>query len=313
MIFSKIIGTGGYLPETILSNYELEKRVETSHDWIVSRTGIHQRHIANEAETTTKIGSFAAKKAMDMASVLPSDIDMVVVATCTPDLVFPSTACLIQAELGIKPGPAFDIQAACSGFMFALSVADKFIRNGSVKRALIIGSEVMSRILDWSDRKTCVLFGDGAGALVLEASSDPGILSCDVCSDGREGLDMLSLGNYPNNTLKMQGNSVFRMAVNMLDQVALSALNANGLVPSDIDWLIPHQANIRIIEAAASKLNVSMDRVVLTLHEQGNTSAASIPLALDAAFRDGRIVSKQHILLESFGGGLTWGTAIIKV
>lgn len=313
MIFSKIIGTGGYLPETILSNFDLEKRVETSHDWIVSRTGIHQRHIANTSETTTAMGSLAAKKAMDLAGVNPSDIDMVVVATCTPDLVFPSAACLIQAELGLNPGPAFDVQAACSGFMFALSVADKFIRSASVKRALVIGSEVMSRIIDWKDRTTCVLFGDGAGALVLEASNEPGILSCDISSDGRNSKDFLSLGQYPDNTLKMQGNSVFKMAVNMLDQVALAAMNANGLIPADIDWLVPHQANIRIIEAAAMKLNISMERVVVTLQAQGNTSSASIPLALDAAWRDGRIVPSQHILLEAFGGGLTWGTAIIRV
>lgn len=312
MIFSKIIGTGGYLPETVLSNYELEKRVDTSHDWIVSRTGIHQRHIANEAETATKMGARAAKEAMDFAGLGSRDIDMVLVATCTPDVIFPAAACLIQAELGLRSGPAFDVQAACSGFMFALSVADKFIRCGTVKRALVIGTEVMSRILDWTDRKTCVLFGDGAGALILEASSTPGILSCDVCSDGRDSQDILSLGNYPN-TIKMQGNTVFKMAVNMLDQVALAAMNSNGLAPKDIDWLIPHQANFRIIEAAAQKLNIPMNKVVLTLQNQGNTSSASIPLALDAAFRDGRILPSHHILLEAFGGGLTWGTAIIKV
>lgn len=313
MIFSKIIGTGSYLPEAVLSNYDLEKKVETSHDWIISRTGILQRHIANKTETTTFMGSVAAKKAMDLAGLNSSDIDMVVVATCTPDLIFPSAACLIQAELGLPPGPAFDVQAACSGFMFALSVADKFIRCATAKRVLVIGSEVMSRIIDWSDRKTCVLFGDGAGAVVLEACAEPGILSCDVCSDGRNSLDFLSLGNYPDNILKMQGNAVFRMAVNMLDQVALEAMNANGLGPKDIDWLVPHQANIRIIEAAAVKLNIPMERVVVTLQDQGNTSAASIPLALDAAWRDGRIVPSQHILLEAFGGGLTWGTAIIKI
>lgn len=313
MIFSKMIGTGSYLPETVLSNFELEKRVETSHDWIVSRTGIHQRHIANESETTTKIGALAAKRAMEFAGVGPEEVDMVVVATCTPDVIFPSAACLIQAELGLKPGPAFDVQAACSGFMFALSVADKFIRSGSVKRALVIGAEVMSRILDWNDRTTCVLFGDGAGAVLLEASSEPGILSCDVCSDGRDSQAILSLGNHPDNVLKMQGNTVFKMAVNMLDQVALAAMNANGLTSADIDWLVPHQANIRIIEAAAQKLNMPMEKVVVTLQNQGNTSSASIPLALDAARRDGRIVPSQHILLEAFGGGLTWGTAIIKV
>lgn len=312
MIFSSIKGTGGYLPQAVLTNYDLEKRLDTSHAWIVERTGIVQRHIASEKETTAFMGSEAARKALAAANLSPSDIDMIVVATCTPDLVFPSAACLIQAELGVPPGPAFDVQAACSGFMFALKTADSFIRNGSVKRALVIGSETMSRLLDWTDRRTCVLFGDGAGAVVLEASETPGILSCAVGSDGRH-KDILYVENYPKGTLQMQGNTLFRLAVNMLDQVALEALSKSDLTLSDIDWLVPHQANIRIIKAAAQKLNIPMERVVLTLPDQGNTSAASIPLALDSALREGRIVTGQHILLEAFGGGLAWGTALIKV
>lgn len=312
MIFSRISGTGSYLPETILTNYDLEKRVETSHAWITERTGIIKRHIASPKETTTFMGSQAAKQALIAAGLSAADIDMVVVATCTPDLVFPSVACLIQAELGLPIGPAFDVQAACSGFMFALKTADSFIRSQSVRRVLVIGSEVMSRVIDWTDRKTCILFGDGAGALVLEASSEPGLLSCSVASDGRY-KDILYVDNHPVGTMQMDGRSVFRLAVNMLDQVALEVLSVNGFTLSDVDWLVPHQANIRIIEAAAQKLNIPMERVVVTLPDHGNTSAASIPLALDSAIRDGRIVSGQHILLEAFGGGLTWGTALVKV
>jgi len=338
MIFSKVIGTGGYLPEEFLTNYDLEKRVETTHAWIVERTGIVKRHIANSKETTTMMGTEAARRALKMAGVQPNSIDMVVVATCTPDLVFPSAACLIQAELGLGFGPAFDVQAACSGFMYALHVADNFIRSGSAKRALVIGSEVMSRVVDWTDRKTCILFGDGAGALILEASSQPGIVSCTIGADGRH-KDILYLENGNNAVtanvgaasnsstssvsssstgsnnyrLQMQGNAVFKLAVNMLDQIAAEVMTTNRFNLSDVNWLVPHQANIRIIQATAQKLNIPMERVVVTLHDQGNTSAASIPLAFDCAVRDGRIVGGQHILLEAFGGGLTWGTALIKV
>lgn len=331
MIFSRVIGTGGYLPAETLSNYELEKRVETTHAWIVERTGIVQRHIANAQESTTYMGTKAAKAALDMAGISPQSIDLIVVSTCTPDLIFPSAACLIQAELGVKLGPAFDVQAACSGFMYALHVADNFIRAGTAKRALVIGSEVMSRVVDWTDRKTCILFGDGAGAVVLEASKEAGLLSCSVGADGRhKEILYLKNGNdanemkgnassggnssaVPNYRLQMQGNAVFKLAVNMLDQIAAEVMASNGLKLSDVDWLVPHQANIRIIQAAAQKLNIPMEQVVVTLHDQGNTSAASIPLALDCAVRDGRIVAGQHILLEAFGGGLTWGTALIRM
>jgi len=312
MIFSKIIGTGGYLPEKIVTNYDLEQKVDTTHQWIFERTGIVERHIANVEETTTQMGAHAARRAIEAAGISPDDIEMVIVATCTPDRVFPATACLIQAELGLPVGPAFDIQAVCSGFMYALSVADQFIRTGTMKRILVIGSEVMSRVIDWTDRKTCILFGDGAGAVVLAASAEPGILSCSVNADGRY-KEALYLENHPVKTLQMQGNVVFRLAVNILDKIAASMIAKHGLIVSDIDWLVPHQANIRIIEATAGKLNLPMERVILTLQNQGNTSAASIPLALDTAIRDGRIIPGQRILLEAVGGGLTWGTALLMV
>jgi 3-oxoacyl-[acyl-carrier-protein] synthase-3 len=312
MIFSKIIGTGGYLPKEVLTNYDLEKKVETSHQWIVERTGIFQRHIVSAEETVAHMGAEAAKKAMEAAGVGPLDIGLIIVATCTPDLVFPATACLIQAELGVPPGPAFDIQAVCSGFIYALSVADQFIRAGTVKRALVIGSEAMSKVLDWTDRSTCVLFGDGAGAVVIEASPEPGILSCNISADGRY-KDILYLDNQPGKTLKMQGNVVFKLAVTMLGEVATNSMAEAGITVADIDWLVPHQANIRIIEATADKLKIPMEKVVVTLKNHGNTSAASIPLAFDTAVRDGRIVAGQQILLEAIGGGLTWGTVLLRV
>lgn len=310
MIWSKISGTGSYLPKGTLTNYDLEKKVDTSNTWIVERTGIEERHISNNEETTAAMGSYAAEKALQSAGCSGDDIDMIVVATCTPDKIFPSTACLIQQALGIKPGIAFDVQAACSGFIYALSIVDKFIKTGSVKRALVIGSEVMSRVIDWKDRSTCVLFGDGAGAVVLEASEKAGILSCMLSADGRH-KDILYLNSASNEYLQMQGNTVFRLAVNMLDQVAERTLAENNLTISDIDWLVPHQANIRIIHAIAEKLGIPMERVVQTLKHQGNTSGASIPLALDSYIRSGKIVRGQTLLLEAFGGGLTWGTALI--
>lgn len=312
MIFSKITGTGGHLPKEILTNYDLEKKVDTSHQWIVERTGIFQRHIANNEESVTHMGAIASKHAMEAAGITAKDIELIIVATCTPDLVFPAAACLIQAELGVPNGPAFDIQAVCSGFIYALTVANQFIRAGTVKRALVIGSEVMSRVIDWTDRSTCVLFGDGAGAVVLEASSEPGIQSCSISADGRY-KDVLYLDSHPIQTLKMQGNQVFKLAVNMLDEVTSKCVAEQGIALSDIDWLVPHQANIRIIEATAKKLKLPMEKVVVTLKNHGNTSAASIPLALDTAIRDGRIIAGQQILLEAIGGGLTWGSVLLKV
>jgi len=311
MIYSHIKGTGGYLPKRIVPNTELETKIETTHEWIVERTGIKQRHIANPEETTVFMGVEAAKKALESAGIKPQEIDMVIVATCTPDIIFPSTACLIQQALDIPPCIAFDVQAVCSGFIYALSVADQFVRTGAAKRPLVIGSEVMSRIIDWKDRRTCILFGDGAGALVLEANSSPGILSSAISADGRY-KDILYLNSSPGSYMQMQGNALFRLAVNMLDQIANKVLSEHHLSVSDIDWLVPHQANIRIIQAMAEKLGLPMEKVVLTLGEQGNTSAASIPLALDVAIREGKIQRGQRLLFEAIGGGLTWGTALVN-
>jgi 3-oxoacyl-[acyl-carrier-protein] synthase-3 len=311
MIYSKITATGRYLPKTILTNYDLEKQIETSHEWIVERTGIKQRHIATKEETTVFMATQAALQALADSGIPPEEIDMVVVATCTPDKVFPSTACLIQEALKIPPGIAFDVQAACSGFTYILSVADQFIRTGVVKRALLVGSEVMSRIVDWQDRTTCILFGDGAGAVLLEASTEPGILSTTIGADGRHH-EALYVNNLPGATLQMQGKAVFRLAVNMLDKIAAQVLQDHQLSISDIDWLVPHQANVRIIKATAEKLGLPLEKVVLTIEEHGNTSGASIPIALDVAIRDGRIKRGQRLLFEAFGGGLTWGTALIK-
>lgn len=311
MIFSRITGTGSYLPEKIVTNFELEKTVDTSHAWIVERTGIEERRISSPKETATYMGSIAAKRAMEQAGVSSNDIDLIIVATCTPDLAFPATACLIQQSLNIPPCAAFDIQAVCSGFVYGLSTVDNFIRSGSSKTALLIGTEVMSRIVDWSDRTTCILFGDGAGACVIQASDEPGILSTHLGADGRYS-DLLYLKNEPNVFLNMQGNSVFKLAVNMLGSIATDSLQKQGLTSKDLDWLLPHQANSRIIQAMAEKLNFSMDKVVVTVQKHGNTSAASIPLALDEYVREGRIVRGQTVLLEAFGGGLTWGTALIK-
>ena len=311
MIFSRIAGTGSYLPEKVVTNFDLEKRVETTHAWIVERTGIESRHIANLDESTTFMGVQAAKKALDVAGVSPKEVELIIVATCTPDKVFPSAACLIQVELGVPPCIAFDVQAACSGFIYALSIADSFIKSGKVKKALVIGSESLSRITDWDDRRTCILFGDGAGAVLLESSQEAGILSTALSADGCQ-KDIVYLDNRAGAFIQMQGNALFRQAVNILDQAAVKALKENNLTISDLHWFIPHQANLRIITATAKKLDLPLDRVVLTLKDQGNTSGASIPLALDAAIRDGRIQRGQNLLLEGIGGGLTWGTAVIK-
>jgi 3-oxoacyl-[acyl-carrier-protein] synthase-3 len=294
-----------------MTNADLEKIVDTSDQWITERTGIRKRHIVAENETTCDLAEHAARNALQAAAVKPSDIDLIIVATTTPDRVFPSTACLLQNRLGIHNGStAFDLQAVCTGFVYALSVADKFIRSGSATRALVVGVDSLSRIIDWSDRSTCVLFGDGAGAVVVEAGDTPGILSTHLHADGQynELLQVPEGDRY----IHMQGNEVFKVAVNTLGRIVDETLRANKLKKDDIDWLVPHQANIRIIAATARKLKMPMDRVVVTVDEHGNTSAASIPLALDTAVRDGRIKRGETLLLEAFGGGFTWGSALLK-
>ncbi|MCA1925538.1 MAG: ketoacyl-ACP synthase III [Thiobacillus sp.] len=318
MTYSRILGTGGYLPARVLTNADLEKMVETNDQWIVERTGIRERHIAADGEFTSDLATEAARAALAAAAVEPDDIDLLVVATTTPDLVFPSTACIVQSKLGMSNGkPAFDIQAVCSGFVYALSVADQFIKTGAAKRVLVIGAETLSRITDWTDRGNCILWGDGAGAVVLGASDQPGILATHIHADGRHkellrtttgastGLDQPAV-------MRMEGNAVFKMAVNTLDRIVDETLEANKLQKSDIDWLVPHQANIRIISATAKKLGMSMDNVVTTVAGHGNTSAASVPLAFDVAVRDGRIRRGQTVLMEAFGGGFTWGSALLK-
>lgn len=296
--------------------------VETSDEWIVTRTGIRERHIAAEGETTCDMAEQAARLAMQSAGITHSEIDLIIVATTTPDLVFPSTACLLQERLGIHGCPAFDVQAVCTGFIYALTVADNFIRNGSAKRALVVGAETLSRIVDWTDRGTCILFGDGAGAVIVEASAQPGILSSHIHSDGQfKNLLQVPTGvsnNYQdviegNAFIEMKGNEVFRMAVNTLGRIVDETLDHNNLKKSDIDWLVPHQANIRIINATAKKLGMSLDNVVVTVDRHGNTSAASVPLALDEAVRDGRIKAGETVMLEAFGGGFTWGSVLLKM
>ncbi|HGX93898.1 MAG TPA: ketoacyl-ACP synthase III [Candidatus Tenderia sp.] len=321
MKFSKITGTGSYLPEKILTNHDLEKMVETSDEWIRERTGIEKRHIAEEGETTCDLAEKAARLAIEAAGRRPQDIDLIIVATTTPDKIFPSTACLLQNRLGIHGPAAFDVQAVCSGFVYALTVADKFIRTGAAKRALVVGAETLSRITNWEDRTTCVLFGDGAGAVVLEASDMPGILSTHLHADGEKerllhvpagvsrGYDLVRSGGA---FMEMQGNEVFKVAVRTLGRIVDETLRANNMDKQDIDWLVPHQANIRIISATAKKLDMPMEKVVVTVNEHGNTSAASVPLALDTAVRDGRIKANDTLLLEAFGGGFTWGSVLLK-
>lgn len=319
MIYSRIAGTGSYLPEKVLSNHDLEKMVETSDQWIQDRTGIKKRHIVADNETTTDLAFNAAEKAIEAAGISSDDIDLIIVATTTPTRIFPSTAALVQQKLNINSGcPAFDVQAVCTGFIYALTVADKFIKSGDVKNALVIGAESLSRIVDWTDRNTCVLFGDGAGAVVLQDSQEAGILSTHIHSDGRyNGLLSVptgpgSAGNDISPYIEMQGNEVFKIAVRTLSSIVDETLATNNLNKHDIDWLIPHQANIRIIQATAKKLSMPMERVVVTVDEHGNTSAASIPLALDMAVRDGRIQRGEMLLLEAFGGGFTWGSTLLK-
>ncbi len=321
MKYSRLTGTGSYLPEKILSNHDLEKIMDTSDVWIRERTGISKRHIAAGDQTTCDLAEIAATRAMEMAGKTPRQIDLIVFATTTPDRVFPSTACLLQQRLDIHGTAAFDIQAVCTGFIYALGVADKFIKTGAAKCALVVGSETLSRIVNWNDRSTAILFGDGAGAVVLEASDEPGIMSTHLHADGSyehlltvpagisSGYEHVQAGEA---YVQMQGNEVFKMAVNTLGRIVDETLAANSMQKSDINWLIPHQANIRIIQATAKKLRMNMDQVVVTVDDHGNTSAASVPLALDTAIRDGRIKRGEVLLMEAFGGGFTWGSVLMR-
>jgi 3-oxoacyl-[acyl-carrier-protein] synthase-3 len=321
MSYARIIGTGGYLPENVMTNHDLEKLVDTSDQWIRERTGIEQRHIAGDGETTVDLAEKASRQAIEAAGIDPDEIDLIVLATSTPDKIFPSSACILQARLDIHGCPAFDIQAVCTGFIYALAVAEKFIKSGSARTALVVGAEVFSRILNWEDRGTCVLFGDGAGAVILRADDETGILSSHIHADGKyenllwvpygvgNGYEQVKEGKA---FVEMRGNEVFKMAVNTLGRIVDETLEANNMKKSDIDWLVPHQANIRIITATAKKLKMSMDHVVVTVNTHGNTSAASVPLALDVAVRDGRIKRGELLLLEAFGGGFTWGSVLVR-
>jgi 3-oxoacyl-[acyl-carrier-protein] synthase III len=315
---SRIAGTGRYLPERILTNDALARQVETSDEWIRTRTGIGQRHIAADGEETSDLALAAARKALAAASLAVADLDLIIVATTTPDVVFPSTACIVQAKLGARGGPALDVQAVCSGFVYALAIADRMIAGRLARNALVVGAEIYSRILDWKDRGTCVLFGDGAGAVVLMPSAEPGILSAHLHADGHY-KDILCVPGQVNQGrvtgtpfVHMDGHAVFKFAVKVLAEVAHEALAANRKTAADIDWLVPHQANIRIMDATARKLGLPLDRVISTVDVHANTSAASIPLALDVAVRDGRIRSGQHVMLVGVGGGFTWGSVFLK-
>ena len=318
MIYSRIIGTGSYLPERVVTNRDLEKIVDTNDEWIVSRTGIRERHYAADDQNASDLALDACKRALHAAHVHASEIDLIIVATSTPDMVFPSTACILQDKLGIKHSVAFDIQAVCSGFVFGLATADKFIRSGSAKCALIVGTEVFSRIMNWQDRSTCVLFGDGAGAVVLKASNAPGILTTHLHTDGSYRDMLCTPGTVENGkvrgnpVLTMEGSTVYKFAVKAFEEVAWEALNANGMQPNEIDWFICHQANRRIIMHAAKKLDLPDEKVVLTVDRHGNTSAASIPLALDVTVREGKIKPGDNVLLAALGGGFAWGAALLK-
>ena len=322
--YSRIVGTGSALPPRAVSNAELaatlaERGIETSDEWIVERTGIRQRHLAEPEVTSSRLAAQAARAALASAGMQASEIDLIIVATSTPDYVFPSTACLVQKELGAPGGAAFDVQAVCSGFVYAMATADSMIRTGLASKALVIGAEVFSRILDWNDRGTCVLFGDGAGAVVLAASEEPGVLASKLHADGRHEEILRTAGNVAGGSvigdpfLRMDGQAVFRMAVSVLDSVAREAVAQAGLQLSDVDWLIPHQANVRILQATGRKLGLPADRVVVTVDRHANTSAASVPLALDEAVRDGRIRAGQNVLLEGVGGGFTWGAVLVRM
>ncbi|MDC0931365.1 ketoacyl-ACP synthase III [Methylophilaceae bacterium] len=316
MIYSKIKGCGSYLPEKVLTNAELEATLDTTDEWITTRTGIKKRHIVDEGQFTSDLAYEAAKIALTDANLQPSDIDLIIVATTTPDKVFPSTACILQKKLGVVECAAFDIQAVCSGFIYALSVADKFIKTRSAKNILVVGADTMSRITDYSDRSNAILWGDGSGAIVLSSSNEEGILSTHIHAKGEheELLHVPRKGQQgEKDTIDMKGNQVFKMAVNTLDMIVDETLNANNLAKEDIDWVVPHQANIRILEATAKKLNMSMDKLIVTIGEQGNTSAASIPLALDFGIKQKKIKPGHLILMEAFGGGFTWGSALIRI
>ncbi len=321
MSYPRIAGTGSSLPERIVTNAELAGSMDTSDEWIRERTGIRRRHIVDEAESTCDLAERAARNALDSARIEPPALDLIVVGTTTPDRIYPSTACRLQARLGAGECPAFDVQAVCTGFIYALGVAEKFFRAGGIGRALVVGADTHSRLLDWSDRGTCVLFGDGAGAVVLEASDSPGVMSTHLHADGRYEPLLYVDGGTPRGAgriaeggayTKMQGNDVFKVAVRTLSRIVDETLAANRMERADVDWLIPHQANVRIIEATARKLGMSMDKVIVTVEDHGNTSAASVPLALDAAVRDGRVQPGQVLLLEAFGGGFTWGSALVR-
>jgi 3-oxoacyl-[acyl-carrier-protein] synthase-3 len=323
-IYSRITGTGSYLPPRKLTNADLvadlaAQGVETSDDWIVERTGIRARHFADPEMCSSDLGLEAARHALEAAHLKPADIDLIIVATSTPDMVFPSTACILQNKLGANGCAAFDVQAVCSGFIYALTVADAMIKTGAAKKALVIGAEVFSRILDFKDRTTCVLFGDGAGAVVLEASDTPGILASDLHADGKHVGILCVPGHVSGGQvlgeplLKMDGQAVFKLAVGLLDQAARNTLAKAGKVAEDVDWLVPHQANIRIMQSTARKLKLSMDKVIVTVDQHGNTSAASIPLALDTAVRSGKIKPGELLMLEGVGGGFTWGAVLLNL
>jgi 3-oxoacyl-[acyl-carrier-protein] synthase-3 len=318
-MYSRVIGTGSYLPAKTVTNFDLEKQVDTTNEWIVTRSGIQERHFAAEGEMTSDMGLQASLRAIAAAGIAANDIDLIIVATTSPDQMFPSTACILQDKLGIQNGgAAFDVQAVCGGFIYALNTADLYIRGGQAKTVLVVGAEVMSRMLDWTDRATCVLFGDGAGAVILQASDTAGVVSAKLHADGRHRGMLQASGNLNNGAVQgvpfitMDGKAVFKFAVTVLSDVVEEVLADNHLQGSEIDWLIPHQANIRIMEATAKKLGLGMDKVVVTVAHHGNTSSASIPLALDTAVRDGRIQAGQHILLEAVGGGFTWGAMLIR-
>ena len=312
-ISAKIAGTGSYLPKKILTNADLEKMIDTTDEWIFTRTGIRERHIAAKSEHTSDLALEAAKNAIASAGIEAHQIDLIIIATTTPDKIFPSVATMVQRKLGIAGCPAFDVQAVCSGFIYALATADNFIKAGSAKCVLVIGAEIFSRIVDYTDRSNCILWGDGAGAVILQASSEQGVISTHLHADGNfEKMLHVPRKTEGFDTVHMEGNAVFKMAVNTLDKIVDETLAANNMQKSDIDWLVPHQANIRILQATAKKLDMPMDKVVVTVDKHGNTSAASIPLALDVAVRDGRIKRGDVILMEAFGGGFTWGSALIK-
>ncbi|MCU0897173.1 MAG: ketoacyl-ACP synthase III [Burkholderiales bacterium] len=319
MNWSRIVGTGSHLPARVVTNDELSRTLDTSDEWIRSRTGIRQRHIAEPAQTSSDLALPASRSALDAAGLAASDVDLIVVATSTPDFVFPSTACLLQAKLGVKNCAAFDVQAVCSGFVYALATADAFIRAGQARTALVVGTEVFSRILDWNDRGTCVLFGDGAGAVVLRADARPGVRATVLHADGSHAGILSVPGNVCGGRIvgspfvQMEGQAVFKFAVRVLDEAAREALAKCGLAIGDVDWLIPHQANMRILDATARKLGVPHDKVVVTVDRHANTSAASVPLALDQAVRDGRIRAGHRVLLEGVGGGFTWGAALVEM